>query len=141
MKLVLSENNLTDKEMPKLAIILMVCLCWKSPNIFDQNNNVLTELNLSHNNLTFSSARDLAGALTENSTLQKLHLNHNLLKLEAVWRLSSVAIGHKSLRLLNLKGIKLNTPTKNELIEKTKYTMVEILIGGEPIIRSSDVLF
>jgi len=117
MKLNLAENNLTDKEISRLVDVLK-----KHPS--------LVELNLANNHLAYGAARDIATALKENKVIQKLHLQGNSFRVDSLWRLANASVGHQSLRLVNLKGVKLSRKTLDELLEKTKYKMVEIGVSA-----------
>ena len=47
------------------------------------------------------------------------------LRIDALWRLASIAIGHESLVLLDLRGIRLGVKDWKKAQEKTKYTRLQ----------------
>ena len=129
MKLSLSDNNITT--VANLAQQLQARISCDGSEMLthEKENQGITELYLNNNTLEFDAAKDLAVALKEsNRTLQKVLLNHNKFKVDSLWRLCSACIGHVSLRLLSLKGLKLGNNSRAELAEKTKYKMLEVLV-------------
>ena len=84
---------------------------------------------MSNNQLGWDTARALAAGIKHNKKIEKIYLNGNPLRVDSVWRLGSVCIGHPSLRLLSMRGVRLSEKTLNELQDLTKYKMVEILLN------------
>jgi hypothetical protein len=80
----------------------------------------------------------LCEALRGSTSLQKLHAAHNRLRSDALWRLASRAIGHPSLLLLDLRGVRLGAAERAQLLERTKYTSVQFKVdapgGGAPAV-------
>ena len=73
--------------------------------------------------------------------MQKLHAAHNRLRSDALWRLASLAIGHPSLLLLDLRGLRLGTAERAQLLERTKYTSVQFKVdapGSAPAVRAEE---
>ena len=84
----------------------------------------------------------LCEALRGSTSLQKLHAAHNRLRSDALWRLASLALGHPSLRLLDLRGLRLGAAERAQLLERTKYTSVQFKVdapgGGAPAVCAEE---
>ena len=82
------------------------------------------------NQIGYRGCAALCEALRGSTSLQKLHASHNRLRSDALWRLASLAIGHPSLLLLDLRGLRLGTAERAQLLERTKYTSVQFKVDA-----------
>ena len=93
------------------------------------------------NQIGYRGCAALCEALRGSSTLQKLHAAHNRLRSDALWRLASLAIGHPSLLLLDLRGLRLGAAERAQLLERTKYTSVQFKVdapGSAPAVCAEE---
>ncbi|KAL1521894.1 hypothetical protein AB1Y20_021545 [Prymnesium parvum] len=91
---------------------------------------VLRSLDLSDNYIGFPGACHLTEALRKNKVIEKLFLAWNKLRSDSLWRLASVCIGHDTLLLLDLRGIKLRASDRLQIDEQTKYKRVQIKLSA-----------
>merc|ERR1740130_2370180 len=67
----------------------------------------------------------LCSGVRTSDTLQKLIIPNNKLRIDALWRIASIAIGHESLVLVDLRGIRLGVKDWKKAQEKTKFTRLQ----------------
>ena len=103
--LILKRNRIGPARLPALATAVAA-------------HPSLRVLDLGHNRIGYRGCAALSDALRGSSSLQKLYLAHNALRSDALWRLASVSVGHESLLLLDLRGIRLAAAERARLMER-----------------------
>jgi len=89
----------------------------------------VVELDLSRNQLEFKDVRRLGSSLREDSILQVLDLSLNELRSDAVYRLATVALAHKEMRTLDMRGRRVASSTAERVLEKGRTKRCQVLMG------------
>lgn len=111
--LILKRNRIGPARLPALATAVAA-------------HPSLRVLDLGHNRIGYRGCAALSDALRGSSSLQKLYLAHNALRSDALWRLASVSVGHESLLLLDLRGIRLAAAERARLMERVTLGGLEL---------------
>ena len=117
VSLSLARNRITDKKIPLFA---QAFGCHESLQVLDLGSNAIS----------FTGAMHICSGLRTSDTLLKLLLPHNKLRIDALWRLASIGIGHDALTLLDLRGIRLGVKDWRKAQDKTKFTRLQFKLDA-----------